>query len=58
MASGPITLCQIDGEKVEAVTNFIFLGPQITVGSGSVHEIRRCLLLRKIAVIHRDSILR
>ena len=57
MTSGPITLCQIDGEKVEAVTSFIFLGSQITVDSSSVHEIKRCLLLRT-AMTHLGSILR
>ena len=40
MASGPITSCQIDGEKVEAVTDFIFLGSKITVDGDSSHEIK------------------
>ena len=49
MASGPITLWQIEGEKVEAVTDFIFLGSKITVDSNWSHEIKRYLLLgRKI----------
>ena len=52
MASGANILWQIERKQVEVVTDFIFLGPQITVGSGSVHEIRRCLLLRKTAVTH------
>ena len=45
MASSPITSWQIDGEKVEAVTDFIFLGSEITVDGDWSHEIRRCLLL-------------
>ena len=45
MVSGPITLWQIEGEKVEAVADFIFLGSKITVESDCSHEIRRCLLL-------------
>ena len=45
MASDPITSWQIDGEKVEAVTDFIFLGSKITVDGDCSHEIKRCLLL-------------
>ena len=45
MASDPITSWQIEGEKVEAVTNFIFLGSKITVNGDSSHEIKRRLLL-------------
>ena len=45
MASGPITSWQIDGEKVETVTDFIFLGSKITVDGECSHEIKRCLLL-------------
>ena len=45
MASGPITLWQIGGEKVEPVTDFIFLGSKITVDSDCSHGITRCLLL-------------
>ena len=45
MVSSPITLWQIEGEKVEAVADFIFLGSKITVESDCSHEIRRCLLL-------------
>ena len=45
MASGPITLWQIEGEKVEAVTNFIFLGSKITVDGDCSREIKRRLLL-------------
>ena len=47
MASGPITLWQIGGEKVEPVTDFIFLGSKITVDSDCSHEIKRHLLLEK-----------
>ena len=48
MAFGPITSWQIDGEKMEAVTDFIFLGSKITVDGDCSHEIKRCfLLLRK-----------
>ena len=45
MAHGPITSWQIDEEKVETVTDFIFLGSQITANSDCSHEIKRCLLL-------------
>ena len=45
MASSPITSWQIDGEKVEAVTDFVFLGSKITAGGDCSHEIKRCLLL-------------
>ena len=49
MASGPITSWQIDGEKVETVTDFIFLGSKITADGDCSHEIKRCLLLgRKV----------
>ena len=44
-ASGPITLCQIDGEKMETVTDFIFLGSKITAECDCSHEIKRCLFL-------------
>ena len=47
MASGPITLWQIDGETMETVTNFIFLGSKITVDGDCSHEIKRRLLLRR-----------
>ena len=47
MASGPITLWQTDGEKVETVTDFIFLGSKITVDSDCSHKIKRQLLLGK-----------
>ena len=45
MATGPITSWQIDGETVEIVTDFIFLGPQIIADGDCSHEIKRCLLL-------------
>ena len=57
MASGPISLWQIDGEKVEAVTDFIFLGSQITADGDCSHEIKRCLLLGRKAMTNLDSIL-
>ena len=47
MASGPITSWQIEGGKVETVTDFIFLGSKITVNGDCSSEIKRCLLLRK-----------
>ena len=47
MASGPITSRQIDGETVETVTDFIFLGSKITANGNFSHEIKRCLFLRR-----------
>ena len=58
MASGPITSWQIEGEKVEAVTNLIFLGSKITAGSDCSHEIKRRLLLGRRATTNLDSILK
>ena len=58
MASGPITLWQIDVEKVEAVTDFIFLGCKTTADGDSSHEIKRHLLLGRIAVTNLESILK
>ena len=58
MASGPITSWQIDGEKVETVTDFIFLGSKIIVDSDCSHEINRCLLLGRKATKNIDSILK
>ena len=55
MASGLITSWQKDGETV---TDFIFLGSKITVGGDDSHEIKRCLLLGRKAVINLDSILK
>ena len=57
MASDPITSWQIDGEKMEMVTDFIFLGSKITVDSDYSHEIKRCLLLGKEALTNLDRIL-
>ena len=58
MASGPITSWQIKGEKVEAVTDFLFLGSKITVDSDCSHEIRRHLLLGRKAMTNLDSVLK
>ena len=58
MASGPITSWQIDGETVETVADFIFLGSKITADSDCSHEIKRCLLLGRRAMINLDSILK
>ena len=49
MASGPITSYQVDGDKVETVTNFLLFGSKITVDSDCSHEIKRCLLLGRKA---------
>ena len=56
MASGPITSWQIDGETMETVTDFIFLGSEITADGDCSHEIKRCLLLGRNAVMNLDSI--
>ena len=58
MASGPITSWQIDGETVETMTDFIFGGSKITADCDFSHEIKRCLLLRQIAITNLDSVLR
>ena len=58
MASGPITLWQIDGETMETVTDFIFLGSQITADGDCSHEIKRCLLLGRKVMINLYSILK
>ena len=58
MAFGPITSCQIDGETVETVTDFIFLGSKITGDGDCIHEIKRHLLLGRIAMTNLDSILK
>ena len=55
MASGPITSWQIRGEKVEAVTDFIFLGSKITADSNCSHEIKTCLLLRRKAMTNQTA---
>ena len=56
MASGPITSWQIDGETMETVTDFIFLGSKITADGDCSHEIKRYLLLGRNAVINLDII--
>ena len=56
MASSPITSQQIDGEKMERVTDFSFLGSRITVEGDCSHEIRKCLLLGRKAITNLDSI--
>ena len=58
MASRPIISWQIDGEKGEAVTDFIFLGSKITVDGDCNHEIKRHLLLGRKATTHLDSVLK
>ena len=58
MASGPITSWQIDGGKVETVTDFIFLGSKITVDGDCSHEIKRRLLLGRKAMTNLDRILK
>ena len=58
MASDPITSWQIEGGKVEAVTDFIFLGSKITTDGDCSHEIKRCLLLERKAMTNLDSILK
>ena len=58
MASGPITLWQIDGENIEVVIDFSFLGSKITVDGDSSHEIKKCLLLRRKAMTNLGSILK
>ena len=57
-ASGPITSWQIDGETMETVTKFIFLGSKITTDRDSSHEIKRCLLHGRKAMTSLDSILK
>ena len=58
LASGPITSWQIEGEKVEEVTDFIFLGSKITADGDCSHEIKRHLLLGRKAMTNLDSILK
>ena len=58
MASGPITSWQIDGEKMETVSDLIFLGSKITVDGECSHEIKRCFLLGRKALRKLDSILK
>ena len=58
MASDPITSWQIDGETVERVADFIFLGSKITSDGDCSHEIKRCLLLRRKVMTNIDSTLK
>ena len=58
MASGPIISWQIDGETMETVTDFIFLGSKITVDSDCRHKIKRCLLLGRKAMTNLDRIIK
>ena len=58
MASSPITSRQIDGETMETVTDFIFLGSKITADGDCSHEIKRCLILRRKVMTNLDSILK
>ena len=57
MASGPITSWQIDGETMETVADFIFLGSKITADGDCNHEIKRCLLLGRKVMTNLDSVL-
>ena len=58
MASGPITSWEIDGETVETVSDFIFLGSRITADDDCSHEIKRCLLLRRKVMTNLDGVLK
>ena len=58
MVSGPITSWQIDGETMETVRNFTFLGSKITADGECGHEIKRCLLLGRKAMINLDRVLK
>ena len=58
MASGPIASCQLDGETVETMADFIFWGSKITAGGDCSHEIKRCLLLGRKVMTNLDSILK
>ena len=58
MASGPITSWEIEGETMETVTGFIFLGSKITADGDCSHEIKRCLLFGRKAMTNLDSILK
>ena len=58
MASGPITSWQIDGETVETVSDFIFLGSRVTADDDWSHEIKRCLLLGRKVMTNLESILK
>ena len=58
LASGPITSWEIDGETVETVSDFMFLGSKITADGDCNHEIKRCLLLRRKVMTNLDSIIK
>ena len=58
MASGPITSWQIDGETMETLADFIFLGSKITADGDCSHEIKKCLLLGRKVMTNLDSILK
>ena len=58
MASGPIISWQIDGETMETVTDFVFLGSRITADGDCSHQIKKCSLLRRKAMTNLDSILK
>ena len=58
MSSGPITSRHIDGKKVEAVIDFLFLGSKITADGDCSHEIKRCLLLGRKVMTNLDNILK
>ena len=58
MASGPITSWQIDGETMETVTDYIFLGPKITADGDCSHEIKTCLLIGRKVMTNLGSILK
>ena len=58
MASGPMTSWEIDGETMETVRNFIFLGSEITADDDCSHQIKRCLLLGRKAMTNLDSVLK
>ena len=58
MASGPITSWKIDGETVETVADFIFLGSEINADGDCSHEIKRCLLLGRKVMTNLDGILK
>jgi len=58
MASSPITSWQIDGETMETVTDFIFLGSKITADGDCSHDIKRCLLLGRKGITNLDSLLK
>ena len=58
MTSGPITSWQIDGETMETVIDFIFLGSEITADGNGSHEIKRCLLLGRKSMTNLDSVLK